>query len=86
MTYLEWRDQHSIQVGIRPVPQCRCFMRDLTPDDITHHITTDSGAIWAVYIRCEVHGCAATSPVWSPEIGMLHDEATAGTVATTEVL
>jgi hypothetical protein len=66
---------------------CCCFRRDLTDADITHYITTDSGAVWAVYRRCEVHNCAATSPVWSPEVGMLQDEATAvEAVATTEVL
>jgi hypothetical protein len=53
---------------------CCCFRRDLTDADITHYITTDSGAVWAVFRRCELHNCAATSPVWSPEIGMLHDE------------
>lgn len=101
MNYQTWRQQHTavpggtVRLVDRPTPPatCCCFMRDLTPADVTHYVTTDSGAVWAVYRRCEQHGCCATSPIWSPEIGVLHDEpptagktkATAGTVAREEL-
>lgn len=92
MNFHQWRQQHTAVPGgtVRTVNRpaqtdlCCCFMRDLTPADITHFVTTDNGALWAVYRRCELHGCCATSPVWSPEIGTLHGEPpTAGKTRTT---
>lgn len=67
--------------SIRPLPTCLCFpeaVAGLTPDETVYV----SGVEWAIFPRCPIHGDCYKQPISGPGI----DEATAGTVATREVL